>query len=152
MFVNPNAMPSCCARLRCVTRESCSTASSSFKSRCASMSISSLLTGPPCDRLREMTFHFRPVVGVVDAEAARMAHDVRDRVRAEQARFGIAQRSGAKQVDGAVHRPHRREVLAALVAAPDRLAADEQRRRAIAVDVKGAKGVIVLRYLSDADH
>src|SRR5437762_138208 len=39
MFVSPSAMPSRLARLRWVTRESASTASSSFKSRCASMSM-----------------------------------------------------------------------------------------------------------------
>src|SRR5712671_3774329 len=44
MFVSPSAMPSLVERLRCVTRESCSTASRSLRSRCASMSMSGLLT------------------------------------------------------------------------------------------------------------
>src|SRR2546428_10402767 len=39
MFVNPRAIPSLPASPRCVTRESCSTASSSRKSRRASISM-----------------------------------------------------------------------------------------------------------------
>src|SRR5262249_60636470 len=45
MLVSPSAMPSRLARLRWVMRESASTASSSFKSRCASMSMGVLDVG-----------------------------------------------------------------------------------------------------------
>src|SRR5580765_1148772 len=45
MFVRPSAIPSCSERPRWVTRESASTASSSLRSRCASMSMTGLPTG-----------------------------------------------------------------------------------------------------------
>src|ERR1700755_2113661 len=45
MLVRPSAIPSCVDSPRCVTRESASTASSSLRSRCDSMSMTGLPTG-----------------------------------------------------------------------------------------------------------
>src|SRR5262249_56445022 len=112
MFVRPRAMPSFVARLRCVTRESSSTASSNLRSRCASMSMSGL---PTCDRLLlERALGVGPVVEIVDADAVARRHLVRRRARAVQTGLGIEENGSTEEINGAVHRPGVRQVLAAV--------------------------------------
>src|SRR5262247_2708193 len=134
MFVNPSAMPSFVASVRCVTRESSSTASSSFKSRWASISISGLLTwcgsSSPAsagDVFLDGALRRAPVALVVDREAALGGHHVDRGAIAVQARLCLEQQRRAKQIDGLVDGPGLRQVLAPDRAAPDRLARHEER-------------------------
>ena len=70
-----------------------------------------------------------PVFEVVDADRSFRRHRVGDDMIAVQARLRGEQHIGAARVDGAVHQPRRRQVLAAVDARPHRLAGGEQRRR-----------------------
>src|SRR5882672_2103195 len=117
MFVNPSAIPSCVDRLRCVTRESCATASSSLRSRWASMSKGCLLTRPRS--LIEGSLGVVPVVEVVKADAVERRHYVCGRGCPVEAWFRLEEQRCAKEVDRTVHHPHRRKILAPVDPASD---------------------------------
>src|SRR5438093_6361594 len=144
-FVNPRAMPSRVARPRWVTRESASTASRSFRSRCASMSMARL--SGTCDRqLVQCPLGLGPVPRLVDADARVARHHVRDRSVAVQTRLRSEQHRSTKEVHDAVDSPRGGQILPSSDSPPKGLSGEEQRRDAGRIDANHPHRVVVRRH------